>query len=91
LTAKLLFKNQNYDKAIEFCRRTEESGKKTDLNARRTCEAHYTKGLCYLNLKIKDKAYESMKAARKLVEHIKEPRESYEFKDLIDDWFINYK
>lgn len=91
MTAKLYLQNQHYEKALDFCKRSEECGKKTDLNARRSCEVNYTKALCYLKLKVNDKAFHSMKNARKLVEHIKDPRESREFEDLIDEWLLNYK
>ena len=51
---------------------------------------YYIKGRCYQELKRRDKAFEAFKSARKIVEYIKDPRESLEFKNKIDDAFLNF-
>ena len=85
LNAKLQMKQMNFEAAIELCRKSQECGLKNSVNARRVCETHYIKGICYYEMKNKEKSFQSFKSARKLVDHIKDPKESLQFMNLIDD------
>lgn len=89
LYAKLKFQRKAYEDALEYCRQSYEKGDKMGRDRRRVCEMYYIKGKCFQELRKKDKAFDSFKSARKIVEYIKDPFQNEDLKNKIDDAFLH--
>lgn len=90
LFAKLKFQRKAYENSLEYCKLSYEKGDRMVRDRRRVCEMYYIKGKCYQELRKKDKAFDSFKSARKIVEYIKDPYLCKDLKNKIDDAFLNF-
>jgi tetratricopeptide (TPR) repeat protein len=90
LGAKLSLESTRLEEAIDKCQKSLYVGGR-NRNKFQLCDTYFTKGKCYLQLKKRDKAFEAFKSARQTLEYLKsQPRDYIEFKNKIDEAFLNF-